>query len=1401
MQLSRVSDSYPPPLSLCKLEPRRVLSVNAGFAAGVLDIAVQDDGGNVAASLISDAPGEFFVDANGDQQFDDGSLGTAELRGLIADLVQINVLGDSGVGSFLWSGNFQSADLTVTNGQPAVTVDQVQAIHLDAQFATSGNVDLLASGDILIAGEIEVTGRFDAEAPIISNGSNSVLNVSGNGAFQANMLSLGNQLNDEVNFGTLTLNGTSVATIEEDSATILAQATTLGGLELQSRGTLVVESSLTALQQLTLEASGPNGSILVQGDVDSQGFLQLLADGSIDSDANLFAANGLTLDAGNNILMQDGVLFRSDSGTLSVEAGSNILLSQLVSVDPAGRIEVIAGGDILDNLSGENANVDGDSVDVVFESAAGDIGSSADDLNLDVSRLQFVSTGFVHLSNAGSLALVGASSAGGGADIDVGGELQIAADLNIGASTRLEARGSSNSGDSVLVDTNASLLLDSGVGSTLSLAAGDDILLSGQIIAVRGPHSVQLAADLDHSSLGANDGDRGVVTGNNIFFDVQANHLEVLATEVQLTTDLETADIIATDGPLVIQDIGDLHVLSAMSRTDSIIIAAAGDLTVDSATAGTTIQLDAGGILTTREVAADAIIVQSNDTIRIGDDGGLVQDGDLVVVSGGDIEVVAEVRLTSSGSITLEADDDLRVLPAGSLIVSGQGDVSLVSRNQDLADESSINGIDGISIQGNIETDGTIRLESYGQGNIGVGAVLNAGAQGNLVLVSAGWIDELPSLVQSNVSQSRLVGLNLELESARHIHLQNLSVSNLTSASAGAAAGLDGVWQQSNSNANQRGDDFLDELGAERIRSVEQNGVLVSHDPNSDQSRVAAERESLGDITRRFRFEDTYGRQYALFLVNDQQLNVGQVMATNRNSAPVSDSGPNVYLESSGPANLNVENISTISLNAQEGGIVLVAGQDLNLAGSLITTATLDAGIVRTQVVNMIGDEVVERDTGEEDVAYVAARRFNGGEGVPREDLRQTTTEFVIRDQLFAVSAASEDFRTHVFQRVVLQFGFEGESGFTSFVGYFDGEVQQFQTLGDQGVLTKRVNELNPSDALSLGAPVADSSTVAAFSRAISYDTRFIDANQKLPTTAIVRRSPDFFLFENAAAQESAGVRDLTFESFEIRDVFTLGAQGATELPTDPPQVLPPPVLAGILTPLETVLGGSTQGGLELEIPQEKEVEVSIFKVYYEDTNENGQAEDPELPTPPSVLQSAVVTDLGSNQELQPNQRFKVESLDTSTGGSPSSEDLSRARQAFQSDPTQVTGAYAIIEKGVNEQEVVLDVFSVRDELDTEDSDDADTNEAPLFLPSENVVPKEVPPAQLLEPQDKSAASSDTSHTKAMLPSYSERLLAAGLMFVPYNHNRTSEVEASRQDSTIPIVSFDRLSRRSRRRH
>jgi hypothetical protein len=235
-----------------------------------------------------------------------------------------------------------------------------------------------------------------------------------------------------------------------------------------------------------------------------------------------------------------------------------------------------------------------------------------------------------------------------------------------------------------------------------------------------------------------------------------------------------------------------------------------------------------------------------------------------------------------------------------------------------------------------------------------------------------------------------------------------------------------------------------------------------------------------------------------------------------------------------------------------------------------------------------------------------------------------------------------------------------------SFVGYADGEVQQFDVAGQEGARTKTLNELNPNDELAITATPQGSGGASAFTRAIAFESSFLDANQFLPTTAIVRRAADFFIFENAT--DANTIEDLTVENFEIINVFTLGSRGATDLPSDPPLLVPVPEPTQILEPL---LASSTQlinAELELQIPQEKTVEVVIYRVFYEDENLNGQADATELPDADNVIGSEVVDSSQSNDQLDVDRgtRIRIQALQTETGGSPTAEDVQDLKSGYR---------------------------------------------------------------------------------------------------------------------------------------
>ncbi len=666
---------------------------------------------------------------------------------------------------------------------------------------------------------------------------------------------------------------------------------------------------------------------------------------------------------------------------------------------------------------------------------------------------------------------------------------------------------------------------------------------------------------------------------------------------------------------------------------------------------------------------------------------------------------LSDLETTTNGTIAIVSFTGNIAIQDGDgdnfgVIANGTGDILLLA--QDLAGDIIVNA--------NVFSD-LGQIQFHAGSDIILSATIQTGRDGVSTpdiqfVAKTGFIDE----ASVGGEKTHVISGGLELTAAKYAHLHETTINTLQ-ANVGSNGKLQ-TWQIVNANASQRGDDFLfTALGQERVDFAMNNGVLQSVDtsiptspngPNSPQTPKIDDinfnptnasnnpsRSEFDAVAERYRFADTYNSLYALFIKNTQSLDVISVTAGQSDA-------PNVYIETDGKQSdlTVVGTIATDSKNANEGGIVLVAGQQLNLEGQLLAKST-----IHYQVVDIIGRSTVNNEDQFGDrQSYLKATIYNGGEGIlPREDY--TSTQFVIRSN--SQSALSEDYRTHVYQRVVMQFGYPGEAGFVAFVGYADGNVQQFDVNGEVGVREVDRSELDLNDQSSIPATFGNNATV--FTRAISFTNNFLDSNQNLPTVAVIRRSDDFFLFENASADNLQDIVDLTVEFQDVKDVRALGAQGATELPVDP---APPAIAFQVGQPIEQLLQRPTDliaPEVEFVAPTSGEVEVAFYRVSYTDKNVNGQPEQDELPGPAEVKGMPTVSEEeaeqlanNSDEDLK-KRRVKLEKFKTSSEGSPTAEEIDRLKQQLLDDPEQPTGAYAIIEEQVDGKEVVLDIFSVRD--------------------------------------------------------------------------------------------------------
>jgi hypothetical protein len=519
-----------------RLEPRRVLSVSASLTAGVLEIVIQDDGSNTSASLLSDRTGEFFVDADGDSAYDDGtSGGDAELRGLLSELTQIRVTGDAGVGAFYWVGKFGQAPLG-SSGAIALAVSGVEQIDLDAAAQLQGDVHLSASQSLRIGGRLEIVGDLTAQTTegdgSIFSANASVLIVSGNADFASQNISLGTALRDRVSFGTLTFNSAGEVRIDEQQdaspfATQIIGSNSAARLLMHSQGSIEVQAdaNIDIAQSLLMTARGNDSLLQLDGTITGEGSAEFLAGDLIrmgGTGAIQFGGPGhLRLEAGD-ITMADGSSISSREGSIELiadETDGTISISQVSTGSHSSEAIVIrAGSHIVDATADEQANIQAEFGTLRISSLSGSIGSQSDDIDINVASLVFHAPSRIHgevnLSDAGGgLEIVDLSRAGGLSQIATQGALIISTEISLSAPASFTAGNTAAAGDNLIVRNGATVSLKSSEASTLTLNAGDHIVLDGHLVtAGSDQHSIHLNADLDHLGPGASDGDRGSIT-------------------------------------------------------------------------------------------------------------------------------------------------------------------------------------------------------------------------------------------------------------------------------------------------------------------------------------------------------------------------------------------------------------------------------------------------------------------------------------------------------------------------------------------------------------------------------------------------------------------------------------------------------------------------------------------------------------------------------------------------------------------------------------------------------------------------------------------------------------------------------------------------------------------------
>lgn len=392
-----------------------------------------------------------------------------------------------------------------------------------------------------------------------------------------------------------------------------------------------------------------------------------------------------------------------------------------------------------------------------------------------------------------------------------------------------------------------------------------------------------------------------------------------------------------------------------------------------------------------------------------------------------------------------------------------------------------------------------------------------------------------------------------------------------------------------------------------------------------------------------------YNDQFAVVVLNRGDLIVEGIRVFGNNASDSLENGknaPNIFvatIESAGssvkgaspgdltiPAGSKIEGLSSTKVAERgddDSGMIILAGRDLVFGRSANATGQIGTAPIKA---NALYQQTILTDT-------LNARFYDGGAGVDKI----VSTEFLVG---VPTKVNTPDIKTHLQQRVALDFGSEilktKEQGFDVIVSYFDGKTQRFANATQQGTtyqlpsaVPKTLTPLNPltlpKDPLesipftniSVGLSDEQFRNNVVFQRTDPLTVnrfeifRMLTPANTLATNSIVRRSSDFFLFENvnSALTDPSAIRDITFASQYIDNVKPYAE--AFSMMDANPQMLMPQIWNGEM--MESIdqlpLIRQDKSDPELKAAQ-RTVEVAVYDVGYEDVDKSTNASQDDKP-------------------------------------------------------------------------------------------------------------------------------------------------------------------------------------------
>ena len=501
--------------------------------------------------------------------------------------------------------------------------------------AVGGAINLVdTAGGLLVASATTVGGNITLSA---ASGNLTLTSVSATGgAISATTTTSGNILAASVTAVNSTVALTAAGAIEEggtadETADVVGTALTFSaGTGIGAAGTLEIDATSTSVSS-SLTVSG-TGAIDVQ---DTAGGLLL------SSVTPVTTNNGaITIEAvGGNLTVPSASAGGSSTNmVLRTTTSGNIIFTALTNT--GDRVTVDSTGAIID-LADSLTDITATDIVLIAETGIG-VGGSATDTELEIVATNLDvrngTSGGVRVNRlGGSLTVTDIDASGSAHLVDGGGYIIAANALTIAMSLTADdsfalTAGNSSTGNDDLTISNATVTLTNAASRTLTLQAGDDLVLGASgIVATAGGglHTISIVVDGEGSAVA--DGDRGSVTQDA----GTATRVDAGATG---TLNITAPDGVGSSSQSVYVAAGTLTVTTSGNNGSQFLVEADGvtEFSLAAGTGSVSLTLTAGDLFSA-DSAVDIVAATATLTVPAGD------VGDTDVAAGNAIETTVDV--------------------------------------------------------------------------------------------------------------------------------------------------------------------------------------------------------------------------------------------------------------------------------------------------------------------------------------------------------------------------------------------------------------------------------------------------------------------------------------------------------------------------------------------------------------------------------------------------------------------------------------------------------------------------------------------------------------------------------------------------------------------------------------